>query len=226
MLLHIEFQAYHDAIMAERLLRYNVLARLKYKLPILSCAIYLLKNDNAPLSPLIWDVPSGHEILKFDFVNVKLSDLTVENILNVGQSALIPLLPLTKEGANKQTVERMFDEIQVFEGIDETRKADLELIGYTLSSLIFRRIKSKDQDWLARSFQKMHDILRDTPIYQMILQEGREEGIETGRKEVLEFERMGLLNLVEARFPALKKLAKEQAAQIESPQVLVDSMLR
>ena len=72
----------------------------------------------------------------------------------------------------------------------------------------------------------MHDVLRDTPIYQMILQEGREEGIEKGRKEILEFQRMGVLNLVEARFPALKKLAKEQVAQIESPQVLVDLMVK
>ena len=72
----------------------------------------------------------------------------------------------------------------------------------------------------------MHDVLRDTPIYQMILQEGREEGIEEGRKEILEFQRMGVLNLVEARFPALKMLAKEQTAQIESPQVLVDLMVK
>jgi predicted transposase YdaD len=36
MLLHIEFQTYHDATMAERLLRYNVLIRSEYNLPVLS----------------------------------------------------------------------------------------------------------------------------------------------------------------------------------------------
>lgn len=33
-LLHIEFQTYHDVEMAERLLRYNVLLRGEYKLPV------------------------------------------------------------------------------------------------------------------------------------------------------------------------------------------------
>lgn len=233
MLLHIEFQAYHDKKMAGRLLRYNVLAREKYQLPVLSCVIYLLKDDHAPTSPLIWDIPTGEEILLFRFVNVKLSDVTAEDIFRIGESTLIPLLPLTKGGATKQTVKRMFDEIQAFKDIEETRKADLELIGYSLAALIFRRMKSKDQDWLARSFQQMHDILRDTPIYQMILQEGREEGreeasrmIEEERKRVLDSQRVGLVDLVEARFPALKALAKAQAAQIESPPLLANLTIK
>lgn len=39
MLLHIEFQTYNDVEMAERLLRYNVLTRSEYKLPVVSCVI-------------------------------------------------------------------------------------------------------------------------------------------------------------------------------------------
>lgn len=86
----------------------------------------------------------------------------------------------------------------------------------------------------------MHDILRDTPIYQMILQEGREEGreeanrrieeerkrIEEERQQVLDSQRVGLINLVEARFPALKALAQAQAAQIESPPLLVNLTIK
>jgi hypothetical protein len=44
MLLHIEFQTYNDDMMDEWLMRYNVLARMKYGLPVLSCVIYLLKD--------------------------------------------------------------------------------------------------------------------------------------------------------------------------------------
>src|SRR5579872_2919281 len=44
MLLHIEFQTCNDLEMAERLLRYNVLLRSEYKLPVVSCVIYLLRD--------------------------------------------------------------------------------------------------------------------------------------------------------------------------------------
>ncbi len=63
----------------------------------------------------------------------------------------------------------------------------------------------------------MHDILRDTPIYQLILEEGFEEGLEKGRKEEL---RLMLANIVQERFPELANLAKERAATIEDINVL------
>src|SRR5436305_11281695 len=57
MLVNIEIQAYNDPTMAERLLQYNVLARMQFKLPVLSCVIYLLKDGNVPISPLVWTIP-------------------------------------------------------------------------------------------------------------------------------------------------------------------------
>lgn len=64
----------------------------------------------------------------------------------------------------------------------------------------------------------MHDMLRDTPIYRMILREGHEEGLEegliAGRLEAL---RQTLVNVVLARYPKLVKLAKAQAAIADDP---------
>lgn len=58
MVLHIEFQTYPDAKMAERLLEYNVLARRHYEKSVLSCVIYLLTGA-VPTAPLHWSVPGG-----------------------------------------------------------------------------------------------------------------------------------------------------------------------
>jgi predicted transposase YdaD len=71
----------------------------------------------------------------------------------------------------------------------------------------------------------MHDIFRDTPIFQEILregigqgrEEGREEGIEQGR---LEFARHILLTFTERRFPDLAPLAQEQGAKIQDVAVI------
>src|SRR6266571_1295128 len=64
MLLHLEFQTHNDPAMAERLLRYNVLARSEHRLPVLSCVIYLLADGEVLPSPLIWTVPNEREVLQ------------------------------------------------------------------------------------------------------------------------------------------------------------------
>lgn len=66
----------------------------------------------------------------------------------------------------------------------------------------------------------MHNILRESPFYQEILQEGREEGLEKGRQEKLQVLRETLLKVVQARFPRMVRLAKGQAAIIDDPAAL------
>lgn len=48
----------------------------------------------------------------------------------------------------------------------------------------------------------MHDIIRESPYYQEILKEGREEGLEKGREEgMLEALRQTIIDIVVERFP-------------------------
>ena len=58
----------------------------------------------------------------------------------------------------------------------------------------------------------LEDILRDTPVYQEVLAEGMEKGLEAQRQT--------LLDIVQERFPALARLAKQQADAIKDPEVL------
>ena len=74
MLLHLEFQTYNDSDMPERLLRYNVLARSEYKLPVLSCVIHLLRDGVIWSSPLHWAIPTGQEILQFAYVCIEIGE--------------------------------------------------------------------------------------------------------------------------------------------------------
>src|SRR5215470_15208977 len=207
MLLHLEFQTYHDPNMAERLLRYNVLARSEHKLPVLSCVIYLLKDGAVSPSPLSWVLPTEQEVLRFHFQSIELGALSPEDLLRIGQAGLLPLLPLTKGGARREVVEEMFN------GLLSSKKIELVPIGYTLASLAFSRENRVDQDWLLRRFHEMHDILRETPIYQEILKEGRERG-------QLEALRQAIVDIVVERFPKLVRLAKKQVAAIEDPELL------
>jgi predicted transposase/invertase (TIGR01784 family) len=219
MLLHLEFQTYNDPDMAERLLRYNVLTRSEHKLPVLSCVIYLLDEGEMLSSPLIWIVPNGQEVLRFHYQSIALGVLSPEDLLRTGQTGLLPLLPLTKRGARREIVESMFN------GLLAAKKPELVSIGYTLASLAFSRENAEDQDWLLRRFHEMHDILRETPIYQEILKEGREEGLEEGLEQGLQRGQLealsqAVIDVVVERFPKLVRLAKKQVAAVEDPDLL------
>ncbi len=213
MLLHVEFQTYNDTTMPERLLRYNVAARYEHELPVLSFVIYLLKDGNIVPSPLIWIVPTGQEVLHFHFHTIEIGDLSPEDIRSTGEVNLLPLLPLTRGGATRNIVSSMLRELDIPE------HKELALLGFKLASLVFKRKSQNDLEWLIRSFKEMHDILHDTPIYQLILEEGREKGLEQGLAKAREEERLNLrlilVNIAQTRFPDLVDMVKARTNSIE-----------
>lgn len=225
MLLHIEFQAYNDSSMPERLLRYNVLARSEYNLPVLSCVIYLLRDGNVQPSPLRWTVPTGQDILEFHFGSIELGEMSPEELLVIDQPGLLVLLPLTKGGANREVTEKMFT------GLEASGQTELVAIGGTLASLIFSKEHSPDLGWLHRRLHEMHDILRESPYYQEILQEGRQEGLEEGLQEGLQKGELKglremLLTLVQTRFPKLTRIAKGLATITDDSSTLQHLILK
>jgi flagellar biosynthesis/type III secretory pathway protein FliH len=120
----------------------------------------------------------------------------------------------------------------MFATLKAAGRTELMAIGGTLASLVFSRENTTDLEWLHRRLSEMHNILRESPFYQEILQEGREEGrqegreegrqegLEKGRQEKLQVLRDTLLNVVQARFPKMVRLAKGQAAIIDDPAAL------
>ena len=143
---------------------------------------------------------------------------------------LLPLLPLTQDGARREIVEEMIT------GLVSAEKTESLWIGYALASRVFK----DDLKWLKRRFAMLEDILRDTPVYQEVLAEGLEKGLEKGLErglekglekglerglekgleKGLETQRQTLLDIVQERFPAIARLAKQQADAIEDPEML------
>jgi len=72
-------------------------------------------------------------------------------------------------------------------------------------------------EWFKRRFSMFQDILRESPIYQEIVEQGLEKGREEGR---IQEQREMLIRLVQLRFPELVALAKHQADGIANPEVL------
>ncbi len=65
----------------------------------------------------------------------------------------------------------------------------------------------------------MHDIIRESPYYQEILQEGREEG-------KLEALRQTVIDIVVERFPRLLRTARKQVTFMEDPTALRHAIVK
>jgi len=229
---HLEFQRSRDVDMAKRVLEYNVFASCKFDCTVVSFILYLKKESPIIESPLVRKLPNGEEILRFNFVTIKLWEISTDELNRTGLIGLLPLLPLTREGAKQEVVEEVV--IKLLDLSDKSMQASLLSITFTLASLAFNT--QEDKNWLIGRFKMFQDILRDTEIYKLIMEEGHEkgvaEGIQKGRAEgklegiqeqqqrELEHQRQMLLRFVQARFPSLLQFATRQVATITDINIL------
>jgi predicted transposase YdaD len=188
---------------------YNALAYIHTKLPVHSVVIYLQEDKRPIESPFVVRLPDGRPTQRLDFETIKLWELDPQIFEQQGLAGLLPLLPLTKGGKNRETVTRMI------EGLEKAGRQDLFLVGFAVSWLVFTA--EGDKQWLKASFSMMHDILKDTWVFQEVIKEGLEQGLERGLEQGLE---RGLLQFVEIRYPPLLELAKQVVEQKKSAQQL------
>ncbi len=206
-LLHIEFQRKPDTNMAERLLEYNVQATRNdaEHRPVYSCVIYLKPHESMPIPPLIRTFPNGEEILRFNFRNIKPWEYTVEELTKEGLPGLLLFLPLTKDGAKRDTIEAMVT------GLIAAEKQDMLYLGYMVAALVLE--KEADLQWLKERFAMFEDILSDTWVYQDVFHKGEAKG------ELLGSQR-AVFNVIKVRFPDIAPLVQKQIDTITNIDVL------
>ena len=203
MLVHIEFQRYNDEDMSQRVREYNLFADGKYDCPVMSFVIYLKKEGKIAASPLIRTIPGTTiEIWRFNFTNVCLWEISTDVLRNIGSVGVLPLLPLTSEGAQREVVNEVLSGIEQA-AIDHNARRNLLTITLTLARLALSG--PEHLDWLQGRFYMYQDLIRDTEIYQLIMAEGKAEGKAEGREEGMQ---EMILLVIQNRFPALLELAQ------------------
>lgn len=207
-LLHVEFQKRADPDMANRVWEYNVRATLEYNCPVYSFVIYLRPISGVPASEVTWGFERYGRVHDFHFTNVKLWELPQEALRETGLMGLLPLLILAKDGEQRRVAEGVFDELR------EAGKNELLSVALVLAGLVFT--DESEQRWLERRRAMLEDILRDSWVYQDILKEGLEEG----REEGLQTMRLAILDIVQARFPAIVDVVKKELDGIHDPTLL------
>ncbi|HEV2654134.1 MAG TPA: hypothetical protein VGT82_04220, partial [Ktedonobacteraceae bacterium] len=217
---HVEFQRYHDANMSRRMWEYNIATTYLTQLPVCSFALYLWKDTAIVEPPFILRLNDGNVIHIFYYENVLLWEVPPERLQQKGLEGLLPLLPLTK-GA-KQARDKIVNDM--IEGLRAAGKEDILALGYAFAGRVYKT--KDDQKWLKRRFAMFEDFLEESWSYQEMVQKGLDKGIELGKKQGLERAlnalRPTLVSVVEARFPELTALAKQQGKRFTVPELLSD----
>ncbi len=106
LLLHFACQDQDESLDTYMFARHTLASRI-YHCPVLSYIIYIRNKEPIITSPLQVRGVDGEELLRFDYKVLKLWEYSVDDLLNLGLSSLLPLLPLTKDGARHEVVDIM-----------------------------------------------------------------------------------------------------------------------
>jgi len=204
MLFHIEIQSTRDPNMAERLLQYSVEAQNQHKLPVYSCVIYLKDVGDVPQPPLRWQRLDGQDILVFDYLSIELAAIPVEELKETGLIGLKPLFVLARGGTDPMIIK------EVVADLGEAQQFGLLSISKLFADLVFG---NEDQEWIERIFAMYSDPLSQTPTYQKLVKQGRDEGLQEGLQQAL-------LEVIEVRFPSLTDFARKKVPQVAKPDAL------
>jgi predicted transposase YdaD len=214
-LVHIEFQTYDDADMEVRLQEYNVLASRQYEhLPVYSYVIYLRKVGEVAASPLVRSFPDGEDVHHFFFGVIKLWEVPAEFLLQAAWVGVLPLVTLTGGGKRPEVVKEMIDQLASAE------EYDLLAIAQVLGGLVFKT--EPELAWFRKRFSMFQDILRESWVYQEIVEQGREKE----RQRWIPWYREFLIKFVEVSFADLTVEVQQQANSITNLEILHKLILK
>lgn len=205
LLIHVEFQVKKDTEIGDRLLDYNYEARRAYKLPVLSCVIYLKRVAEPPQSPLIWQVPGWGKSLVFQYHNLELAEMPVQELAQKHLVGVSPLLLLCKGGATREVLD------QVVTGLASAKKVESMMAAKLIAAAVFE--DEDDLAWIEWRFAAMEELFENSRYYQQITQKAEKQGLEKGIHQSIE-------TVVQARFPALIELAKDRLGHIQDQATL------
>ena len=180
-LIHCEIQT-DDSVqpnMVQRNVGYLGRCFEKYGLPIYSFVLYL-RSTAGVRDPggYFQDVP-GHRFI-VEYQVIRLNEINGEAILQAQQPGLMPFTPLMKHSVDMSSIEWTTHCVEVTKSlsVDAAVRDNLLLELWVMSGLRHER-----QDLLTLISE---DIVKESSVYQMIIERGMEQGMEQGIEQGIE----------------------------------------
>ena len=200
LLVVLEVQSGWEPDVPVQLLEYRCRYLLKYGVDTLSCVLLLRPSRQAT------DFYEDPEV-SFHFRLARIYEFDAREIIREGSLCLMPFVPLMRHGEELITeADRLLYESRLPRG----DKADMLTAMAILSGLVSSQLP---QSLLARR----RDIMIESAAYDLIKQEGLQEGIEEG---MLRKSREDVLEVLEARFDFIPKPVRTVISAIDDLDIL------
>jgi predicted transposase YdaD len=176
-IVHPEAQIEWDENLITRMPDYDARLWMKYRLPVYSYVLLLTKKGVPKEPPEALTVSAGTLDIVVHARFIKIWEMSARRVVAMNRESLLPFVPLMagSDRALEQSVQRL-REVR-----DEQRRRDLSLHFLMLGGLRYNR-----EDLLEMIVERgMIPIqkFKDSSFYQMILDEGKEEGRKKGIAE-------------------------------------------
>jgi predicted transposase YdaD len=167
-----ELQLRYTDKMPLRMRAYVALAQEKYGLPVYPVLVNILPPSETTIVSDRFESTFLGLQSRQDYRVINLWEVDVETVFEQSLDTLLPFVPVLKDGGNQQTVRRALVQLQQNEELIELES----LLGFFASFALDIELVRQIMRWDVT-------VLRESPWYQEIRQEGRQEDELRGRTE-------------------------------------------
>jgi predicted transposase YdaD len=158
--------------MPERMRVYIALAEEKYGLPVYAVLINILPPAQNVIIPSRFERNFMGQQSRQDYQVINLWEVEAEMVFEQSLTSLMPFVPILKGGDDEVLVQRAVQVIQQDPQINELES----LLGFFASFVLETEVVTQILRWDMA-------VLRESPWYQEILQQGEQRGRVQGRQE-------------------------------------------
>ncbi|NEO26510.1 MAG: Rpn family recombination-promoting nuclease/putative transposase [Kamptonema sp. SIO4C4] len=169
-----EVQLYYTNRLPRRIRAYTALAEEKYQLPVYPVLINILPPNQNPQIPTSYQSNCQGLIARQDYRVINLWEVEAQTVFEQQLTSLLPFVPILAGGNEEATVRQALAELRESEALSELENLLAFFATFVLDTEVVRQIMRWDMA-----------VLRQSPWYEAIKQEGRQEGLQAGSVESL-----------------------------------------
>jgi predicted transposase YdaD len=166
-----ELQLRYKSELPRRMRAYAGLAEEKYKLPTYPVLINILKTGDAEIPTRYESNLAGLEVRQ-DYRVINLWEVDVKIALEQPLPSLLPFVPILKGGEDESIIREALRLLQADEQLNQLETVLAFFATFVLDSSLVQEIMRWDMS-----------VLRESPWYQEILQQGEQQGEQKGEKK-------------------------------------------
>ena len=175
---NLEIQSAYDKTIPRRMFLYGSRAMGVHGLPVISVVLWLYSKGRVPASP--YRVQVGDRlVMDWHFINIEMRKLSASAMITSGPLGLLPFVPFMQR-ANEQLAEQAMRRVK-----EQAPEDQIETLGFVMAVFIAEVFHNESLAWaIARRVFMSIDLFKESPLYQSLVKQAKEEGMAQGMREI------------------------------------------